>query len=403
MVNKFHFIQGGSETYYFALKRLLEKHGHTVIDFSMTDERNFPSPYSAYFVDRRDYHAPSSLPRQAMLARDFLYCREAKTKLDRLIRDTRPDAVHLHLFHHQLSPSILDVLRKRDLPTLYTAHDLQMLCPNYLMLQKGAPCEACLHGQVFSCVRHRCVMGSVLKSALSALEHKIHWLRNAYAAIHCWIMPSDFYRRLFLKAGFPEEKLVFIPNFLDQPPLSPADLNAPMPALLYAGRLSREKGLMTLLNAISGTDIPLRIAGTGPLEAEIRERLQTPALRSVRLLGFLDSASLLSELQAARGVVLPSEWYENCPYSGIEALRMGRPLIGTSIGGIPELLHGNGFLTAPGKEADLRRSLTAMMNASPEEWRKMALSSLQLFSARFTAEAHWTKLRSAYARLGLSL
>ena len=100
MVNKFHRMVGGSETCYFAMKRLLEQRGHTVIDFAMADERNVPSPYSDYFVNSVDYHGKNSLTRQLRMARDFVYSPEAKRRFERLVRDTKPDLVHLHLFHH---------------------------------------------------------------------------------------------------------------------------------------------------------------------------------------------------------------------------------------------------------------------------------------------------------------
>jgi hypothetical protein len=112
MVNKFHRMVGGSETCYFSMKRLFEQRGHTVIDFSMADERNVPSPYGDYFVDSVNYHDQHSLGRQLFLARNFVYSPEAKKKFARLADDTKPDLVHLHMFHHQLSPSILDAIKK---------------------------------------------------------------------------------------------------------------------------------------------------------------------------------------------------------------------------------------------------------------------------------------------------
>lgn len=403
MINKFHYVKGGSETYYFALKDLLEKRGHTVIDFSMADARNDPSPYSAYFVSNKDYHAPGGFLRRAAAARDFVYSLEAKEKLDRLVRDVRPDLVHLHMFHHQLSPSILDVIKKRGLPAVYTAHDLQMLCPNYRMLQGGRVCEACLHGKAFPCVRNRCVMDSFAKSALSALEYKIHRLRGAYSVIQSWIMPSEFYYQKFLEAGIPEEKLAYIPNFLPLPAADSVSLPGKDSGMLYFGRLSEEKGIRTLLQAVSGTEIPLRIAGTGPLEHEIKALLQTGNDPHVRLLGFLSGDALEHEIRSARAVVLPSEWYENCAYVAIEAMRLGRPLIGSRIGGIPEQIRENGLLTVPGSAESLRAAMLDIMHAGAEKWRNMSNASLALYSARYTADKHAEKLGRVYRRLGFSL
>ena len=134
MVNKFFYIKGGSETYYFALKRKLEEEGHQVIDFSMKDEKNFESPYSDFFVANVDYSGNSSLSAKLKMAANIIYSKEAKEKFESLVLKEKPDIVHLHIFQHQISPSILDVCKKYNIPTVYTAHDLKMICLKMPML-----------------------------------------------------------------------------------------------------------------------------------------------------------------------------------------------------------------------------------------------------------------------------
>lgn len=401
MVNKFHYVKGGSETYCFALKRLLQERGHTVIDFCMADERNLPSPYSAYFVSNQDYHSAGGVFQQAKAACKFVYSLEAKRKFERLIRDAKPDLVHLHLFHHQISPSILDVVRKYHLPTVYTAHDLQLLCPDYKMLRHGTPCEACLNGQVFSCVRNRCVMDSFGKSVLSALENKLHRARGVYDVLQTVITPSAFYRDLFLRAGYAPERVVHLPNFWHEPEISPNRNTEEAPYILFTGRLTEEKGLRTLLRAVEGTDIPLRIAGTGPMEEELRRHIRERSMENVRLLGFLRGEALYREISGARAIVLPSEWYENGPYSAIEGLCFGRPIVGSRIGGIPELIGDNGMLTEPGNAAALRQALQTMLHMPKDQWEAMSQASRRLFEARHTAKVYAERLGEVYGKLGV--
>ncbi len=403
MVNKFHYIVGGSETCYFSMKQMLTQRGHTVIDFAMADERNAPSPYSDYFVNKVDYHGKNSLGRQILMARNFVYSPEAKRKFERLVHDTKPDLVHLHIFHHQLSPSILDVVKKYRLPAVYTAHDLQLLCPNYKMVRHGSLCEACMNGKVFSCVRNRCVMDSLLKSGLAALENKVHRSRGVYDVIQYMIMPSAFYRDKFLEAGFAPERLAHVPNFLNLPPLTAAGREKKEPYILYAGRLSEEKGLRTLLRAVEDTDIFLRIAGTGALEGEMQDALRRQSFSRVKLLGFLEGSALIDEICGASAIVLPSEWYENGPYAAIEAMRCGRPLIGSRIGGIPEMIQNNGILTVPGDAGGLRRAMRTVLTASEGEWNSMSEASLRLYRERYTARHFTEKLSEVYGRLGFSL
>ncbi len=403
MVNKFHYIVGGSETCYFSMKRLLKQRGHTVIDFSMADERNAPSPYSDYFVENADYHAENSFGCKLRMARDFVYSPEAKKKFERLVRDARPDLVHLHMFNHQISPSILDVIKKYRIPTVYTAHDLQLLCPNYKMMHHGEICEACLGGRVFSCVRNRCVMDSLGKSALSALENKVHRSRGVYDVIQYMIMPSEFYRQKFIEAGYAPERLVHIPNFLNLAPAAETARDKREPYILYAGRLSEEKGIRTLLRAVEGTEISLRIAGTGPMEEEIKAALEGTSFSRVRLLGFLGGPALMDEISGASALILPSEWYENGPYSAIEALRYGRPLIGSRIGGISEMIRKNGALIAPGDAEGFRSAMLDMLRASDAEWKQMSDHSLRLYREQYTAPRFAERLGEVYRRLGFTL
>ena len=118
MVNKFFFVKGGSETYYFSLKKLLESKGHSVIDFSMQDDRNFPSEYSKYFVSGVYYNKPLGIKKKIKAGVNIIYSLEAKKKFEQLILDTKPDIIHLHIFQHQLSPSIVDVIKNYNLPAV---------------------------------------------------------------------------------------------------------------------------------------------------------------------------------------------------------------------------------------------------------------------------------------------
>lgn len=400
MVNKFFHVKGGSETYYFALKKLYESLGHQVIDFSTVNDLNEPSPYAPYFVQDIDYHQDYSLIQKIQIAGRFIYSSEAKEKMRKLIQDTKPDVIHLHLYHHQISPSILDVMD--GIPCIYTAHDLQMLCPNYQMMHDGVICEECIHGSGWPCIRHRCVMNSLGKSALSAMEYTIHRKRNPYRRIHCILTPSEFYRRKFLEAGFSEEKVFHIPNFIPGTPCAGARLRHGN-YLLYAGRLSEEKGLMTLLKAAEGMSIPLHIVGTGPMEASLRQRAEACGLTQVVFYGFLQGEELKEQISQAKAVVLPSEWYENGPYSLIEALSYGRPVIAARIGGLPEMIDGNGILFSAGDADQLSNAMRRMQDMPFEEWALLSQRSAELFQRDYTETHHLELLRQVYGLMGMEL
>lgn len=396
MVNKFFYIKGGSETYYFSLKRLLESKGHIVIDFSMEDERNFPSPYKHYFVNNIDYNNNSGALSKVKTGFNIIYSNEAKKKFEKLVLDTKPDLIHLHIFQHQISPSILDVIRKYNLPTIYTAHDLKALCLNYKMMHHGKICEQCNGGKYYHCALNKCVKDSFLKSCINVAEGYVHKWRRSYDVIDKIITPSSFYKSKFIDFGISAEKVVHIPNFLDaeKPDINSRDDNEKY--YLYFGRLSEEKGILTLIKAFKALGIPLYIVGTGPLREYILNYLDKQGVHNIQLLGYMSGQSLKDVVGNAKAIILPSEWYENGPYSAIEALQLGRPIIGSNVGGIPELVEGNGFLFKMANVDSLKKTIVLCESLDKNEMSKMRQHSVDLFNKIYTPVTHWSMLKKVY-------
>lgn len=398
MVNKFFYIKGGSETYYFALKRLLEAKGHTVIDFSMKDEKNFESPYAEYFVEAVDYNGGMSKKQQLRAAKNIIYSTEAKRKLEQLIKDTRPDIAHLHIFQHQLSPSILDVLKKYDIPTVYTAHDLKMLCLNYVMMTHGRLCEKCKGGHYINCLKQKCVKNSTLKSSINVVEGYLHKWRKSYDAIDVIMTPSLFYKNKFLEFGIDQERVYHLPNFLDRECPEVEETQEKEQYFLYFGRLSAEKGVLTLIKAVENTKELLFIVGTGPCREEIEAYLEEHNVTNVKLLGFKSGKELTNIVGNARAVILPSEWYENGPYSAIESLQLGRPIIGSELGGIPELIDGNGKVFRHGNVEELREILENFPSPGTDDYKGYCRRSEEIFKENYMAEGHYERLLPMYQK-----
>lgn len=399
MVNKFHYIKGGSETYYFALKRMLEKEGHTVVDFSMQDDRNYPSDFSEYFVSNVDYEKTPGLKNKIKIAANIIYSREAKEKFEALIQKEKPDLVHLHIFQHQISPSILEVIKKYNLPTVYTAHDLKMVCLNYKMMHHGEICEECKGGQYYRCAKNRCVKDSFLKSCINVAEGYLHkWLKS-YDAIDAIVTPSAFYQKKFEEFGVAGERIIHIPNFLDKDEPAVNLREDSKQYYLYFGRLSEEKGIMTLIKAVEHLDVMLYVVGTGPIGEIADSYLKENNVKNVSLMGFRSGQELLDLVGNAKAVILPSEWYENGPYSAIEALQMGRPIIGADIGGIPELINGNGMLFQSGDVKDLQKTILQFEALPQDIYGAMELASRALYQKQYTWEAHYRLLQTVYDRI----
>lgn len=402
LVNKFHYRKGGSETYYFALAELLRAAGHRVLFFAMQDERNEECGEEKYFVSNVEYNGPAGALQKLGSAAKLLYSAEARDKFDALLAAERPDVVHLNLVHRQITLSILTPCQRRGVPVVFTQHDLICVCPNYTCLSPNGICQECLGGHFAPCVRHKCVKNSAAKSLLAAAEARLYRLRGSYNKIDRYLCPSAFYQEILQKCGFTRSPILHLPNFL------PADTiyewaRPSTDALLYLGRLTPEKGVATLLRALAACPgARLHIAGDGPQRAELETLAAELGLgERARFLGFLTGSALKSTLYGCRAVVLPSEWYENGPYSVMEALSCGKPVIGSSIGGIPELVREGetGFLFPPGDAQALAGAMQRLLEMPEEEYAALCESAVRFARGAFSAGEHLKKLTAVYAEV----
>ncbi len=357
LINKFyHDIgpAGGVGRYLVQEEEDLLKAGWDVIPFAMADEHARPSPWDKYFVKARDYSKPRFGIEAAGDALSLIWNREAARNLEDLIQETRPDVAHLHNIYHHLSPSILPVLKRHGIPVVMTLHDLRLLCPAIHMLRQGEVCEDCKGGQLQNAVLGRCVKESRAASALAAVETFLHRSRGMYeGTVGQFLCPSACYKEKFAQWGFPEHHLKHLPNFVDLDFWHPNQIPTTQAkdSYLYFGRISREKGLRTLLDAhaiweqkfrdgeTSTPPLNLLIAGSGPCEENLKVHVAHLELKTVEILGPLNITELRQALARAKFSVLTSEWYENGPMAALESLAAGIPLAGTDIGGIPEMIE----------------------------------------------------------------
>lgn len=417
LVNKFHYRRGGSETYCFAVAGALREAGHEVHFFAMEDEGNLPCEDADLFVPNRDYNGPSSPAAKASAALSIVYSREARRRFQALCERVRPDVVHLNLVHRQITLSILDApyLEERRVPVVWTAHDYIAVCPSYTMLDgAGEVCEACLGGRFLNCLRRRCVKGSAAKSGMAAIEAEFLKRTHAYRKIDRIICPSQFLGSKMAEGGFPAGQLAWMPNFIPDETLAEIDA-APAPEgespyFLYFGRLSAEKGVDVLLRAfaqaIGDEKVPegwrLEIVGDGPLRAEL-ESLASDLGVSGRagFLGFRGGAELRSLVKGARFSVVPSRWWENMPFSVVESLAAGTPVIGSRMGGIPELVTDGqtGFTFASGSVGELADLLRFAAQLPADDYRQMQRAGQAFVKERCSQAAYMKKLIELYDTL----
>lgn len=366
LCSNYYYRRGGDCTYLLALQQLLERHGHETAVFSMRHPQNLPCGQDDYFVDHLDYaelnRKKNPLNAVRVLGRS-IWSRQARRNIARLIADWKPDLAHFQNIHAYLTPSILGPLEAAGVPVVWTLHDYKLLCPNDNFFSNGRVCEECKGGRFWRCARNRCKKGSRGASAVAALEAYVHRRLDLPKRVAALVAPSDFLKAKFVEFGWSAEKIHVLPNFL--PELPPETGPAPDGHGLYLGTLLPTKGVDVLVRALAqAPPHPFHILGDG-VERPRLERLaaELGLADRVKFCGFLGGAELAREIEGAAYAVMPSVWYENGPYAAMELMARGKPVLASSIGGIPELIRDGetGLLFPPGDADGLAGRIESLL------------------------------------------
>lgn len=356
MINKFLYPKGGAETYMLKLGAYLQQQGHEIQYFGMEDEKRTVGNRIGAYTDNLDFHNSSKLTQLTYPLR-ILYSRQARKRIRQVLEDFQPDVCHLNNFNYQLTPSILPEIRKwekergKKCRILYTAHDPQLVCPNHMCLNPNTHevCEKCLHGSYWNCAKGKCIHSSFLRSVIGSAESILWHGVGVYREIDTIICCSHFMKKLLDTDPVLAQKTVALHNFVEEPEQKNCEKKD---YVLYFGRYSQEKGIGTLVHAAKALPhIPFVFAGSGPMESQLAD---VPNIRNV---GFQQGEALAQLIREARFSVLPSECYENCPFSVLESQMLGTPVLGAQIGGIPELIQGTGELFESGNPEQLIRKI----------------------------------------------
>ncbi|TPF93362.1 glycosyltransferase [Bifidobacterium sp. UTBIF-78] len=420
LVNKYFYRKGGAETYFFALAEGLKALGHEVAFFSMKHPNNEPSYWSKYFVSEKDYVGKISAFQQAKEAATLVYSFESKRKFEALLEEFKPDLIHMNNVHRQLTLSILDApyLKKHHVPVVYTAHDYILLCPAYTMVDgAGNVCDDCLDRHFIHAVKKTCVKGSKAKSGLAFLEAEFLKYHHSYDKIDRIIAPSEFMKKKLDEGGY-KGRTIAMQNFLTESQMAmahkvtnTAKFDTVEPYFLFFGRLSKEKGILTLVRAFldaAGKGLPgdwtLHIVGDGPERETIEDLIKQTgdeAEHRISLLGYKTGEDLQREVGNARFSVLCSEWRENMPYSGLESLAAQTPVIGANIGGIPELVveGETGFRFESGNREDLARALLRASGVASDDYPHMQEACCSYVHERCRQNDYIRQLAGVYRNL----
>jgi glycosyltransferase involved in cell wall biosynthesis len=398
-INKHHFIKGGADRVYFNTGNLLAENQHEIIYFSTNHPNNFNSQFSDFFVPYSD-NRQAGFARKVVNAGTYLNNRTAYKNLNKLISKYNPDIAHLHLFYGGLSTSVLKSLKENNVPVVQSVHDYRLLCPANAFLDSGNQiCEKCKNRSYYQCTVKRCSEGDFFYSSILSLE--------AYTRKY-FIDPLDYIDRFIFVSKFSQEKHIEFDNRYSEKSnhlYNFTDVRRDQTTaqkgnyFLFFGRLSEEKGLLTLINAAKKLKLNLKIAGTGPLETEVVR--STANNRHIEFLGYQSGADLSEVIKKSLFIIVPSEWYENNPMTIIEAYAYGIPVIGSRIGGIPEIVIENktGFLFESRNEDDLIRAIEKAGQLNSAEYADLSLNARNFAERNFSSGNHYSALMGIYSKV----
>ena len=381
-IHNFYRIRGGECSVVQSERILLKDKGHNVL---------------TYYRDSRDIDGWGMSAKVRMLFR-APYSKVVENDLAVFVRKHKPDIAHVHNVFPLLTPAVYRALRDCGVPVVQTVHNFRFLCPNGQFYIHDHICEACQEHGYFSAVRKRCMQDSVVVSWAYAAAIERAWKCGIIPDYICsYIVLNHFFAERLIRSGVPRSRIHVLGNFA-------TDTLEAVPTkkdyVLYFGRLSREKGIRTLLDAwerIEGA--VLKIAGSGPLAKEVEERAARMGGQRIQVLGHVTGDEKRDLIQGALCLVVPSEWYENFPISVVEAMSCGTPIVASRIGGLPELVSDGvtGLLYDSGDSIKLEALLRKMISDRGLA-RRLACNALVAARDEYGPQKHYDGLIEIYTR-----
>lgn len=384
LVHNTYLIQGGEDVVFWQERDLLRAAGHVVIEY-----QKFNSEMQQY----------STAQRLTLIGRT-VWSNHAHREFSGLLRQHRPDIVHVHNTFPLISPSILWACHEQNVPVVHTLHNYRLLCPGANFIRDGKPCEDCTHGSLWQSVAHGCYRESRSQTAAVALMLAVHRSRKTWTTtVDRYIALTEFSRSKFVSNGIPAEKIVVKPNCVDP---DPGKRTGEGSYALFVGRLSREKGALTLLKAWQQLPrtIPLRIVGDGPALQEVQSQAAMQGLTNITFIERQPRKKVIEAMKGARFVIFPSELYENFPLTILESFACGVPVIASKLGAMQEIVEEGrtGMFFTPGDSAALANSVTQAWER-PDYMKALGDRARQLFEQKHTAAINYQNLINIYQQV----
>jgi glycosyltransferase involved in cell wall biosynthesis len=336
--------------------------------------------------------------KKASLPARVIWSRETRRDLTTVLREHRPEVVHVHNTFPLLSAAVLYACRDERVPVVATLHNYRLACANGLFFRSGAVCHDCAHGLPVQAVLHGCYRESPAATAPVALSLSLH--RQAWRSlVSAYVFVSASQRDLLAGADLARGRVFVRYNLI---PRRSRSQTARAPTVVFAGRLDEAKGVRLLM---AGWDdycrkygepgLNLVIAGGGPLDDEVEA--WASARPSVDMTGPLSSDQCADLISRARAVLLPSAWEETFGLVAVEAMAAGVPPIAAGHGSFTELITSgeDGLLFKPGDPAALALAI-ADVERNPERYEIYGDQARKTYEQRFNPQRSVEDLLGIY-------
>lgn len=308
---------GGEDAVFDQQRKQLLAAGHEVVVYERLNDELYATNLRARF---RALHA-------------LVFNSVITQEIRQLIDETQPDVVHAHNLFPLIRSALYDATLKTRTPLVQTLHNYRWSCAAATHYVRGQVCVRCSPMRYRHALLRRCYRQSSLWSWWVAKAHARMWQKGVVqGAVSQFLALTPFAANRLMAAGIAPHRVTICPNWVEEAPAAPPDASPPY--AVFSGRLAREKGVMTLLEAWrSLPDIELRIIGEGPMRHEMQAFIAQYDL-PVKMLGYLPADVARGHVAAARLQIVPSEWFEGMPLVVLEAWAQRVPVLAARIGGL---------------------------------------------------------------------
>lgn len=311
-----------------------------------------------------------------------------------IIDNNKIDVAHIHNVYHIIGNDIYEVISKNTIPIVQTLHNFRFLCPAGLFLDNQTnQCELCKKGDFYNSFFKKCYRDSYIQS-LFMMQRSGQGRKYAIENVDRFIALNSFYKEKYIEGGFCEDKISIKPYVMYEDNKSLVQLKGEY--ALYLGRISKEKGVETLLEVFADLGKPLVIAGTGEnvYFNTLIERFKQ--FKNIQFKGFINGVDKIKVISNAQFIVVPSVWFENSPLTIYESYSLKKPVIGSNIGGLPSIIKDNetGYLFEPGNTESLKEAVIKILDN--DKFIEMGLNGYNYFSENFTEKQNYEQLMTIY-------